>query len=106
MDFCANLDPNSVIFYSVDLPSSSLSKYIKIISHLISSSDLIEFQRIPQKYLNFHGFDPYSPLYFEISDLIFNLVTFELFYTSLCIQRLQEIVSSDATSHAHIKTKK
>ena len=50
-DFSANLDPNWVIFYSVDLSLSSLSKSIKIISHLNSSSHLIKFQKISQNSL-------------------------------------------------------
>ena len=43
-----NLDPNSVIFDSVDSSLSLLFKNIKISNSIhISSSDLIEFQKIP-----------------------------------------------------------
>ena len=53
IDFSTNLDPNFVIFDYVDLPSSYISKNIKIPNvYLISSSNLIEFQRIHKNYLN------------------------------------------------------
>ena len=49
-DFSANLDPNLVIFDSVDSSFQKLSKSLILIH--ISLSDLIEFQMIIQNYIN------------------------------------------------------
>ena len=52
-DFSENLDPNQVIFDSVDSSLSYLSKFIKFLtSHHNLLSNLIEYEEIPQKYLN------------------------------------------------------
>ena len=59
VDLSANLDLNSVIFDFVDSSSSYLSNYIKTLNfspHLLY--DLIEFQKIPKKYINFPWIRP------------------------------------------------
>ena len=77
-----DLDSNQVIFDSVDLYLSSLSKCIKsLISHLNSSSDLIKFQEHLENTLILYGFDPYSPLNYLIHDYFSKLVSLELFLT-------------------------
>ena len=70
VNYSANLDPNSVIFYSVDLPSSSLSYYIK--THNFSPHFIVRFHQIlkntSKNTFILHGFDPYSPLCYLICD--------------------------------------
>ena len=81
-----NLNPNRVIFYSVDLSLSNLSKFIKsLISHVNSSFDLIEFEEYLENTLILRGFDPYSPLYCLIHDYFLYFVSLELFLTRLSV---------------------
>ena len=53
------------------------------ISHLNSSSNLIEFQKISQIPLFICGFDPYSPLYSLIRDYFIKLVSLVLILTQI-----------------------
>ena len=81
-----NLDPNFVIVDYVDLPSSYLSKNIKIPHFsLISLSDLIEFQGIQKNTLILCGFDPYSLLYYLICDFNIKLVILIIVLTRVCV---------------------
>ena len=84
-----NLDPNSVIFDSVDSISIIFLKLSKsIISHLISSFDLIEFQRKHKNGLILHGFDPCSSLYHLIHDYFSKLVSLLIVFLSICVNSM------------------
>ena len=97
LDFFASLDLNWVIFYSVDLSWSSLSKYTKIFN--FSPQLIILFDQIsktPKKFpyfsVDFTLIHHYT-LYFVIISLywwVWNLFWHEFVY----IQRTHEIVSS------------
>ena len=63
VDFFVNLDPNSVIFYSVDLSSSYISKNIEI-TNLSPQFIIRVFKEFFKNILILRGFNPYSPLYF------------------------------------------
>ena len=47
--------------------------------------DFIEFKDISKFLLFLRGFDPYSPLYSLISDLIFKLVSLVIVLTRVCV---------------------
>ena len=58
-DFSVNLDPNRMIFDSMDSSSSSLSNLsIFLISHHNSLSNLIEFQKISQNSIIYPWIQP------------------------------------------------
>ena len=88
-DFSANLDPNQVIFDSMDsslILFPNLSKYL--ISHQILLSDLIELQKISQKSLISPWIRPYSALYFLICDNFIKFVSLVLVLTRSCVNSM------------------
>ena len=69
------------------------------ISHLI----LIEFEEHLKNTLIFHGFDPYSPLYYLILDFYLILVSLEIILTRLQVflTIAQKHIVSDIESCKH-----
>ena len=81
-----NIDPNCVIFDSVDSSWSLLSNLLKsLISHLKFSFDLMEFEYYHKNFLILCGFDPYSPLYTLILNYNLKLMSLKFFDTSSCV---------------------